>query len=622
MILKRLHNEEGGAVALLMLAAVIIVSMLSWIIYDAGIATRNKVNVQASADAAAFSQASVKARSMNMMAYTNIAKRSIWAVQSLYPAYLSSTYRWIRRTIEKNAGECKEDLTSVGDEGKDKEKTNCTTYLRAKQERIRWIGETCASGRCEDVGADQSDVRQWGLFWHLHGGEKTRLERDVNKYLKLDEEQDNPIVDTGTFDPSKIGATIEGSDWLASQTPYVSLVHRYYAQDIRGLDNYQRYIYGATPWWAWVEQLIRAVRNGATMSSSWPRPLGYWPLGIDGIVAELLGRSSQVWGGSGGGHSSLNDSLPVRPSGVGTMTETIAELVRGSKGEITSYFMACLKGIATLNLSGCRPDNISIDPFALEHIVNGMIFTMKSTGILSMFDGFENNGFCRTGSSPAPFCVHLDALFGDDFERGLRYTQNSYTNVMGDDLFDPNGGQAVAAEPWVMRTSESEAEFRRRTSNIVMTYRSALETFEGDRTKYSLGRDYRGQSFDGLKARMRFWSHEGSVADLARQEMTYSASGHWGMTRGEIFYTDADHPPDLWHPSWSARLRPVSLGDEFAAEELSLNHVYRDIVSGFVLGSLLGVSGLRDVRQAFVDLAYMDKATIAVNADTEGGITK
>lgn len=623
---SRIHTDECGAVALLMLAATIIIMMLSWIIFDAAVTTQDKVNAQASADSAAFSQAAIKARSMNMMAYSNIAKRSIWAVQSLYPSYLSATYGWIRNTIEENAGACEENPSSDGPDydSEGKKIPKCDTYLRIKKERLRWIGETCTDLRCQEIGADASDLKQWGLFWHLNGGEQTGGGLPLNGYLDLVEGSENPIKELGRFDPSTFGAKTENSQFLADQRPYLSLAHRYYAQDIRALDSYQRYIYGVTPWWGWVEQMVRAVRNGATVSASWPRPLGYWPMGIDTIVAGILARVSRIWGGSTGGFSALNDGLPVRPARIGTMRRTIASAVIGSKAQIKDYLKGCMSSITSLNLSGCKPDSVKVDPFLFEHILNALIFTIKSTGIISFKDGFENSGTCQGLYSvvPAPLCVHVNALLGDAFEEGLDYTHNSYANIMrNEDHFDDTS-QHVAAEPWVMRPSESPEEYRRRTSNIVMTYNARLETFGKDRNKYRVGKDYRSNNFDGLKARLRFWSTSGSVADLARQELTYSASGLWGISRGEFFYTDYDHAPDLWHPSWSARIRPVSLGTEFGEGEFSLNHVYRDVISGFILGSLLGVSGLRDVRQAFVDLAYMDKASMAVDGSTEGGFVK
>jgi len=613
-VIRRLDQNEEGAVALLMLAATIIVMLVSWIIYDAGLATREKVKVQAAADTAAFSQAAIKARSMNMIAYTNLSKRSIWAAHMMYPSYLSATYNWIRQTLDSNAGSCEQNVQSQG----------CALYTRMKQERIRWIGETCAAERCADIGANPDDMRQWGLFWHLNGGERTTSGLPINEYLELDEQASPVIRDLQEFDPSTFHAETEGSDFLTSQSPYKSLVHRYYAQDIRALDNYQRYMYGVTPWWAWVEQLIRAVRNGASMSASWPRPLGHWPLGIDGIAARIFGEISQLWGGGVVGYSLHNDGLPVRPADVGTMHDTLKSAVNDSISSITNFLTACLSGLASFSTSSCNVQTINIDPFVLEHVVNSLIFTLKSTGGLAFENGIFEGVCGGFAYNRAPICVHLGALFGEHFERGLKYTHDSFREIMGDDQFHPDNRQWIAAEPWVMRPSDTRADALRSMSNIVMTYDSQFDTFdeESDRSKYSIGDDYRGNDLNNLRMRMKFWSEGGSVSELVRQEFTYSASGLWGMARGEIYFTDANHPPDVWHPSWSAKIRPMSIEDEFENADYSMNHAYRDVVSGFILGAFLGVSSFRDIGVAFRDLAYMDKATSAMDGATEGGMTR
>lgn len=88
-------GNQSGAVLLLSLAAMLIIMMLSWVIIDAGQGARDKVEMQAQADTAAYSQASVKARSMNMIAYANVAKRSIIGIQSMYMGMYYGYAMWI-----------------------------------------------------------------------------------------------------------------------------------------------------------------------------------------------------------------------------------------------------------------------------------------------------------------------------------------------------------------------------------------------------------------------------------------------------------------------------------------------------------------------------------------------
>lgn len=75
--LASLHSNQSGAIALLVLAAVMICMMLALVIYDTTPAARQKLEVQGAADVAAYSQSAIEARSMNMIAFANIGKRIV-----------------------------------------------------------------------------------------------------------------------------------------------------------------------------------------------------------------------------------------------------------------------------------------------------------------------------------------------------------------------------------------------------------------------------------------------------------------------------------------------------------------------------------------------------------------
>lgn len=94
-------RDEGGAIVLLGLVAILILLLLSWVLYDSGQITRNKLDVQAAADTAAYSQAAVKARSMNMLAYANIAKRSVVGIHSEYASLWEAYKDWFAIQVAK-----------------------------------------------------------------------------------------------------------------------------------------------------------------------------------------------------------------------------------------------------------------------------------------------------------------------------------------------------------------------------------------------------------------------------------------------------------------------------------------------------------------------------------------
>lgn len=84
--LKNFHHNERGAIALLVLAGMLVVLMMALVIFDAGEAGRDKVAVQAAADTAAWSEAAVEARAMNMIAFANVAKRVTIGMTAFYDA--------------------------------------------------------------------------------------------------------------------------------------------------------------------------------------------------------------------------------------------------------------------------------------------------------------------------------------------------------------------------------------------------------------------------------------------------------------------------------------------------------------------------------------------------------
>jgi hypothetical protein len=91
----RIHAEQSGAIALMLLASILILFMTALVIFDAGTAAQDKMDVQIGADSAAFSHSIVKARSMNMIAYANTVKRMIFSYLATYiNAWLAILARW------------------------------------------------------------------------------------------------------------------------------------------------------------------------------------------------------------------------------------------------------------------------------------------------------------------------------------------------------------------------------------------------------------------------------------------------------------------------------------------------------------------------------------------------
>jgi hypothetical protein len=99
MNLWRFHRNEGGAIALLALAGILITFLTALILFDAGFAVRHKFKAQISADAAAYSQAAIKARVMNDIAYVNVAKRTMLGLWGMYVGMMYQFYRETRGNV-------------------------------------------------------------------------------------------------------------------------------------------------------------------------------------------------------------------------------------------------------------------------------------------------------------------------------------------------------------------------------------------------------------------------------------------------------------------------------------------------------------------------------------------
>lgn len=589
--LSRFHRDEGGAILMLALVGAMILILIANTLYDAGRAAHEKTNIQAAADVAAYSQASIKARSMNMMAYSNVAKRSIWGIHSTYPAYLKSMHTWVTESLRISCNAC----TSSGN--------LCNKCWLARSERLRWIQNVCEDH--EDLGCDDDDETTWGNFRSLAGREFMGMQWKGGKE-GLETEEDWPqlpssYVHAGVRDPND---------------PLKSLFRIYHAQDILALDNYQRYLFGITPWWGWTEQLLKALRAGATVSGSWPMPAGRTPAMANQLVervqdgfnqAAIAGGAAPSYAdGMGSNYSLYADALPVYPGELKSMKGAIKRAIDfgALKSCARDYLQRLFSG--SPNSSACQ----NVDPFAVEHLLNAAIMTLKSRG---MVRGEYANLLPETLLTHA---MALDDNSSRGYGFGLDYTQRSFARILEDDR--------MAAEPWRLRRFHSPGMWQINNSNLVMTYAQRFGVFDEqrDRKKYGFMGDYQGNSLEDIQRRLHFYDVHGLPGSATMQELTYQSSGYWGMARSEVYFADDDDPPDLWHPSWSARMRPVSLPREFEQGQYTMNQIYHDITKSIAVGTVLGVSTVNDLTTAIYDLMQNEKVTSAMGPSTVEGVAK
>lgn len=120
--------------------------------------------------------------------------------------------------------------------------------------------------------------------------------------------------------------------------------------------------------------------------------------------------------------------------------------------------------------------------------------------------------------------------------------------------------------PFQLKTPGNEADWYRMTSNIVFSYRPGRDMSGEFRDKYSY------MSADYNKA----------------LGLLYEPDGFLGMARSEISYQNGD--PDMWHPSWSARMRPIALPGEWSgySGDFRMLSAFNDAVPYLALGATLG----------------------------------
>src|SRR5690606_34515840 len=80
--------------------------------------------------------------------------------------------------------------------------------------------------------------------------------------------------------------------------------------EIQAIDTYQAYMAQIAPWWGWSEGLTRGMRNGASITTSWPVPEGNFS-SLNSTVKDVVDKipvvnTDAVWGQTG-----ATDSLPL-----------------------------------------------------------------------------------------------------------------------------------------------------------------------------------------------------------------------------------------------------------------------------------------------------------------------
>lgn len=129
-------------------------------------------------------------------------------------------------------------------------------------------------------------------------------------------------------------------------------------------------------------------------------------------------------------------------------------------------------------------------------------------------------------------------------------------------------GIGQASTPYQMYEFSNPSEWLLASSNLAISYRAGRDMSGKHRDKYRyLTKDYSLYDIGGLR------------------EELYKSDGQFGVSRSEISFQGG--VPDLWHSSWSARMRPVALPDEWDGYpgDTQLITAYNDTLPFLVVGA-------------------------------------
>ncbi len=523
-VFKGGHRDDSGAVAMLCLAAVLALMLIAWVILDVQKSTRDKVMLQGAADTAAFSHAAVEARTMNMISYANIAKRSVVGIHSLYPGMFFAYTLW----LAGQAADCF------------KIWPNPSACIKFFANAPQWAREFL-----------DDHVKYSGSPTNPYVGGVFQTIQDVVGWIT-----DKVGIDFGIDMTS--GMSGGNSDSA-------------YGKDVQALDNYQSYMRHITPWWAWSEQLSRAWRNGASTAASFPPPPGDITVTLSS-VQNLINTINGVLAAFGASTIDLtvyhgNDNLPVSKSSY-SWHNWLCQMFMGAQ-DCGLSDLSGFSGASSLATLGN-------ESFILEHILNAALHYKNSS------KGAKSGMVMAVGPTVGFATV------------GIQYSRLAFGEY---------------ADPHTIDTGliNDEADWLEHTSNLVFAYSNDPKRMNEDRAKLSVP----SQEYE----------LSGSIVD----ELMYGASGYWTMSKSEITFNGQGWNPDMWHPSWTARMRPVHLPDEFEDAGYNMNVAYNQALPYLALSAqVASVNGnpVNSILNSIRDFAMMELSSAAMGPSTIEGVAK
>ncbi len=612
--LRRFDEDEGGAILLACLAGCLIVLMVSLTMYDAGNITREKVKLQTATDSAAYSQAAVKARTMNANAYVNVTKRSIAGIYLTYftahNAFFSNMQAHLRNCSSGNSScvvvyepssQCS--AASLGATGNCIGINNkcCNIYIAVNE-------------HFNDFAANGSLATNSASF----GGEvEFESARKICTVTSNPSNPDDPLTCVEqAIDPTNPVLGVFVASHAGSSASSLEPARLYgamdkYTKEIRQLSRYQEYMQVITPWWAFSEALARASHNGATMATTYPAPAGLQTSNLTGAYPSVPGPTGTMDDDWSWPASNLRN-----PSGNATLAAQFATF----RGNICSEFTGGSDSSAPFRDPQLN-EEMGIHVETLRRNSGGYV-NDASKGYASMvFNGDDFTSNFKTVGGYTMCHLMQNGRYTSNFNQSMPSNwvkpgtdKNLNTMQLGLNmvpLVDPD-----YSSPYLLSVDPtSSALARMRMSNIVFGYYQ--------------GSDYRRDTDDSGVGMTRF---EYMTQDYGNSlPVEAQGTGIWTLSRGEI--VTLNNSDGNWHSSWTARIRPIARPGELNTVETEMSIPSNSFLSNAFrqAGPYLGVNadiahigGTADHHPEVwdSDTTTMDRAMKTMDSASSPGIFK
>ncbi len=266
---RSVHSDEGGAVALVCLASILVILMMAMVFYDSVVSTSEKIHVQTATDASAYSETSVRARTMNMIALTNVGKRMTIAN---YTAYINIK-QWITAIKHYSyiIGAICTLVTAGGCAGAAAQIAAGVTQVDWQETRdsnkiFRKRSKRCMLRLPWPVGC----VARWPDWMEWAAPDYDGIGSVIEGITTFGGRIPWPLPSAVTKIIDKV-ASIPDDIWRRWD-PQV-LTNEFYGPELRAFDNYQVYMLNVAPYWAWTEGIMKGLANRAPVTVSYPSPV-------------------------------------------------------------------------------------------------------------------------------------------------------------------------------------------------------------------------------------------------------------------------------------------------------------------------------------------------------------